>query len=321
MSASEALPEVSVVVPCFRDAEILEGTCAELLGALSSLGRTFELVLVNDGSPDGTWEQIRSLCQRYPGVVTGVNLWRNFGQHMAISAGFEHSRGRYIVTIDSDLQESPSEIWRLLERLEQGYDIASGIRVERSEGLSRSIPSRLIGAFIRWATGTTLQDVGCMFRAYRREMALQFQAYPSHSKIVTAYVAWLGARIAEVPIQHRVHAEKPASRYSLPKLLRMATDILTDYTQIPIHLITIVGFGLFFLGMALTLFLLAYRIINGAGFGLTTVVALQFMFAGFQLGCIGVLGQYLGRVHSQVDGKPRYLVRDVLREPAPADRA
>ncbi|MBI4870544.1 MAG: glycosyltransferase [Candidatus Riflebacteria bacterium] len=312
---AEPTLDVSVVVPCYRDGAIIARTCEVLLDVLSKLGRSFELILVNDGSPDDTWEQIRRLCEAHPGQVVGVNLWRNFGQHLAVCAGFSNARGRIIVTIDSDLQEDPAHLGEMLERLEQGFDVVSGARLQRAEGWARALPSRLIKAFLQRVTGQHLEDFGCMFRAYRREMARIIERYPTHTKLITAYSAWIGARISEIPMEHRSRLEKPASRYTLQALFNMATDLLANYTYVPMRLITGCGILFFLSGMSLAGVLLTYRVIFGAGpSGMATLVALQFMFAGVQLGCLGILGAYVGRIYSQVDGKPFVLVREVLEK-------
>ncbi len=313
-AASASRLQLSIVVPCFLDGGIIAGSCAELIQVLEQTGRSYEILLVNDGSSDDTWQIIQEQVARHPGRVVGVNLWRNFGQHLAISAGFRLATGRQIVTIDSDLQEDPAHIPEFLDKLDEGYDIVSGQRTDRAEGPLRSLPSALIRQFLRRVTGTSLLDYGCMFRAYRREVAELIEQYPTHTKLITAYSAWLGARIIELPVRHRLRDGKSGSRYSLAALLRMASDLLTNYTQIPIRLIAAAGFIFFILGMSLGAILFGYRVLYGSGpSGMATLVALQMVFSGMQLGCLGILGAYVGRIYSQVDGKPFVLVREVLK--------
>ena len=222
----ELPPELSIVVPLYNEAESLPALVEQLLAALRPLGRSFELVLVDDGSSDGTAAVLRQLAAQTPELVA-VLLRRNYGQTPAMSAGFDASRGALIVTLDGDLQNDPADIPLLLEQLEQGYDLVSGWRHQRQDpAMSRKLPSRLANRLIARVTGVRLHDYGCSLKAYRRELVEDMNLYGELHRFLPALAFIEGARISEVKVNHRAR-RYGASKYGIDRTFRALMDLLT----------------------------------------------------------------------------------------------
>jgi undecaprenyl-phosphate 4-deoxy-4-formamido-L-arabinose transferase len=242
--------------------------------------------------------------------VVGVRLQRNFGQHPAVSAGFAAARGRVIVTLDADLQNPPEEIPKLVARLGPDCDVASGWRQFRHDSLSRTWPSRLINHVIWKVTGVKLHDYGCMLRAYKREVVQQVQACPEVNKAITALVSWLGVQIVEVPVEHHERVAGK-SRYNYWRLIRMSFDLLTGFSTGTLQFVSITGLIISVLGLSAGIFLAAWRVFHGSGpLGLNTFFAVLLFLAGAQMASIGIVGEYVGRVYMQVQGRPYYIVKE-----------
>ncbi len=300
--------DVSIVAPAYNEAATLPELVERTLAAARALG-TVELIIVDDGSTDDTWEVLEALSRRHP-EVTGLRLQRNFGQHPAVSAGFSVAGGDVIVTLDADLQNPPEEIPRLVARLGPDCDVASGWRQERQDSLVRTFPSRLVNWSIARMTGVRLNDYGCMLRAYKRFVIDELQACPEANKAITALVSWLGVRIVEVPIRH---ARRPAgrSRYSLWRLVKMNFDILTGFSTSTLQVVSVCGFALSALGFAAGIFLAGWRVVHGSGpVGLTTFLAVLMFLVGAQMVAIGMVGEYVARIFTQVQGRPYFIVRE-----------
>jgi undecaprenyl-phosphate 4-deoxy-4-formamido-L-arabinose transferase len=300
--------DVSVVAPAFNEAANLPELVARTLAAVRPLG-SCEFIIVDDGSRDDTWQTILSASGEYPELV-GIRLQRNFGQHPAVSAGFAAARGAVIVTMDADLQNPPEEIPKLVARLGPDCDVASGWREQRKDSLARTLPSRLMNVIIARLTGVKLHDYGCMLRAYKRVVVDQVQACPEVNKAITALVSWLGVRVVEVPIAHsRRHSG--SSRYSWWRLIKMNFDILTGFSTGALQAVSVSGFVLSSLGFAAGVVLAVWLVLHGSGpVGLTTFLAVLMFLAGAQLLAIGMVGEYVARVFTQVQGRPYYIVRE-----------
>jgi undecaprenyl-phosphate 4-deoxy-4-formamido-L-arabinose transferase len=303
--------DISVVAPAYDEEESLPEFVRRTCLAVRPLG-SFEIVLVDDGSTDDTWGVITREAAHCPEVV-GVRLQRNFGQHPAVSAGFAIARGDVIVTLDADLQNPPEEIPKLVARLGPDCDVASGWRQFRHDSASRTLPSRFINFVIAKVTGVKLHDYGCMLRAYKREVVEQVQACPEVNKAITALVSWLGVRIVEVPVEHHERAAG-RSRYSYWRLIRMSFDLLTGFSTGTLQFVSISGLVISALGLGAGVFLAVWRVFHGSGpLGLTTFFAILLFLAGAQLAAIGIVGEYVGRVYLQVQGRPYYIVSEQTR--------
>ena len=311
-------PELSVVVPLYNEAESLQPLVEQLLAALRPLGRSFELVLVDDGSSDGTAAQLRELAARTPELVA-VLLRRNYGQTPAMSAGFDASRGQVIVTLDGDLQNDPADIPLLLEQLEQGYDLVSGWRHRRQDpAMSRKLPSRLANRLIARVTGVRLHDYGCSLKAYRRELVGDMNLYGELHRFLPALAFIEGARISEVKVNH--HPRRfGASKYGIDRTFRVLMDLLTVWfmkrflTQ-PMYVFGFGGLLSLAIGVALSAVLLAEKL-QGADIGNRPLllVAVLALICGVQLFCFGLLAELQMRTYHESQGRPIYRVRETLR--------
>lgn len=310
----------SVVIPLFNDANSLPVLHERVTRVMQQLGRPYEIVYVDDGSRDGTFEVLSRLHAGDAAHVVGIRLMRNFGQHPAVTAGFDYVSGEIIITLDSDLQNPPEEIPKLLDKLKEGYDVVTGWRQTRHDPLLRRLPSRLINWIIASTTGVKLHDYGCMLRVYRRYVVQLLNQCGESRRFITALTSWLGVSIGEVPVAHAA-ASLRQSRYNFRRLVRMTFDLLTGYSLLPIQLVTIVGLVMASLGVAAGLFLLSWRIVFGVNpTGLTSFVALLLVLFGIQLAGMGVIGEYIGRIYIEAQGRPYYLIRSILERSDSGDR-
>ena len=306
--------DVSVVIPAHNEKASLRELAERVLAALAPFG-SHEVILVDDGSTDESWRVIRELSVAHPEVI-GVRLQRNFGQHAAVKAGFARSRGRVVVTMDADLQNPPEEIPKLLHALTPAYDVAAGWREDRKDGWLRRAPSRLVNISLGRMTGVRLHDYGCMMRVYRRRVVDQLLAMPEMNRATTGMASWLGAPTVEVPIKHARRRRRDHSRYGFWRLLRLNFDILTGFSIGVLQFVSVAGIVLSVFGFGTAVFLAIWRIAHGSGpVGLTTFLAVLMFLAGAQVAAIGIVGEYVGRVFVQVQGRPLYVIRETTDEP------
>jgi glycosyltransferase involved in cell wall biosynthesis len=321
----EPRPDVSIVVPLYNEVDNVEELHRQVTAALDALGRTFELVLVDDGSTDGTRERLLGLEERDP-RVRPVLLRRNFGQTAAFSAGFDRSRGDVVVTSDGDLQNDPADIPALLARLdEDDLDMVCGWRRERKDPLSKRVPSFFANRIISWATGVRLHDYGCSLKAMRGDVARGIRLYGEMHRFIPAVASWMGVRLAEVPVNHRPRT-RGRSKYGLGRTVRVLLDLFTvkflhSYGTRPAHLFGLVGLALGALGTAILAYLAALKIFFGEAIGgrpLLLLGALLFL-TGVILVSFGLMGELLVRTWHESQGKPIYVVQERRpRKPAEA---
>ena len=314
----ELPPELSIVVPLYNEAESLPSLVEQLLAALRPLGRSFELVLVDDGSSDDTAAVLRHLAAQTPELVA-VLLRRNYGQTPAMSAGFDASRGALIVTLDGDLQNDPADIPLLLERLEQGYDLVSGWRHQRQDpAMSRKLPSRVANRLIARVTGVRLHDYGCSLKAYRRELVEDMNLYGELHRFLPALAFIEGARISEVKVNHRARSFG-SSKYGIDRTFRVLMDLLTvwfmkRFLTRPMYVFGFGGLLSVALGLVLSLYLLGLKL---QGFDIGSrpllLVAVLALICGVQLFCFGLLAELQMRTYHESQGRPIYRVRETLR--------
>lgn len=302
----------SIVIPLYNDAETLPVLHQRVSAVMQDLSQPYEIVYVDDGSQDGTFHVLSEIHRQDSTHVRAIRLMRNFGQHPAVTAGFDHVAGEIIITLDSDLQNPPEEIPKLLEKLDEGYDVVTGWRLVRHDPWMRKLPSRFINWVIASTTGVKLHDYGCMLRVYRRQVVQLLNQCGESRRFITALTSWLGVNIAEVPVRHEA-ASLRGSRYNYYRLLRMTLDLVTGYSLFPIHLVTALGLAMASIGIAAGLFLLGWRIVFGVNpTGLSSFVALLLVLFGIQLAGMGVIGEYIGRTYTEVQGRPYYLIRTLL---------
>jgi len=316
--SSASVPDLSIVVPLFNEEESLPLLVEKLLLALRPLGRSFELVLVDDGSSDRTAEVLRQQAAGAPELVA-VLLRRNYGQTAAMAAGFDASRGRLIVTLDGDLQNDPADIPMLLERLEQGYDLVSGWRHQRQDhAVSRLLPSKIANALIARVTGVRLHYYGCSLKAYRRELVEDMNLYGELHRFLPALAFIEGARIAEVKVNHNAR-QFGQSKYGIDRTFRVLMDLFTvwfmkRFLTRPMYVFGFGGLSAMAIGALLSAYLLMVKL-GGAEIGNRPLllVAVLALITGVQLFCFGLLSEVQMRTYHESQGRPIYRIRETLR--------
>ncbi|MBC1259810.1 glycosyltransferase family 2 protein [Synechococcus sp. BSF8S] len=318
MNASRG-PELSVVIPLYNEEDSLGPLVEQVLASLRPLGRRFELVLVDDGSSDGTAARLEALAAGTPELVA-VLLRRNYGQTAAMAAGFDASHGAVIVTLDGDLQNDPADIPLLLERLEEGYDLVSGWRHQRQDAaIQRLLPSKIANRLIARVTGVRLHDYGCSLKAYRREVVADMNLYGELHRFLPALAFIEGARITEVKVNH--HARRfGQSKYGIDRTFRVLMDLLTvwfmkRFLTRPMHVFGFGGLACLAIGLVLGVVLLGEKIFLNADVGARPLlmVAVLAIVAGIQLFCFGLLAELQMRTYHESQGRPIYRVRATLR--------
>jgi glycosyltransferase involved in cell wall biosynthesis len=316
MAAEIAL---SVVVPLFNEAESLASLVQQLLAALRPLDLAFELVLVDDGSRDGTGEALQRLSNDIPELVA-VLLRRNYGQTPAMAAGFDASQGQVIVTLDGDLQNDPADIPLLLNKLADGYDLVSGWRHQRQDArLSRLLPSLLANRLIARVTGVGLHDYGCSLKAYRREVVEDMNLYGELHRFLPALAFIEGARIAEVKVQH--HRRRfGRSHYGIDRTFRVLMDLLTvwfmkRFLTRPMHVFGFGGLLAMAFGSAIVLWLIVEKLL-GADIGGRPLLLMGILslLTGVQLFCFGLLAELQMRTYHESQNRPIYRVRQIVSQ-------
>jgi undecaprenyl-phosphate 4-deoxy-4-formamido-L-arabinose transferase len=305
-------PEISVVIPVFNEEDNLLELGERLIRTLTAMGRPFEIIFVDDGSTDGSWELLSDLNDRYPQQVRALQFHRNFGQHQAIFAGFQAARGQVMVTLDADLQNPPEEIPRLVAKLDEGYDTVGGWRENRQDSIFRRLPSQLVNTVMSRVTGVKLRDYGCMLRAYRRSVVDSINQCQESSSFIPALANLFSQRVAEIPVGH-AERERGKSKYGLIKLLRLNFDLMTGFSNLPIHLVGFMGVSIAFLGLLFGFMLIVRRIFVGPEVeGVFTLFAILFVFVGLNTLGLALIGEYVGRIYREVRGRPRFVIRQTL---------
>jgi len=310
MQATTGEPFLSVVIPVFNEEDNLVELHARLATTLNREDYAWEVIYVDDGSRDRSWEILENLHRNDPGHVRLVRFNRNYGQHMAVFAGFERVRGQAVATLDADLQNPPEDVPKLVAKLAEGYDVVGGWRQFRQDSWLRKLPSRVVNIVTSKVVGVELKDYGCMLRAYRREVVDAMASCQETSSFIPALANTYANRVLEVPVGHaQRHAGQ--SKYSLVKLLRLHFDLMTGFSVLPIQLVSVMGSIVALVGLAFGLFLFARRLIVGPEVeGVFTLFAILFVFVGLQILGVGLMGEYVGRIYREVRRRPRFVVRE-----------
>ena len=307
-------PEVSIVIPVYNEEDGLPSLFARLYPALDTLGRSYEVVFVNDGSRDRSAAMLREQYQARPDVTRVILFNGNFGQHRAIMAAFEHCRGDKIVTLDADLQNPPEEIAKLLAKMDEGHDYVGSIRKQRNDSLWRHVASRAMNRLRERITRIKMTDQGCMLRAYSKGIV----AAINECREVNTFLPALGYTFARNPTEVVVeHDEREAgeSKYSLYSLIRLNFDLMTGFSVVPLQMVSMAGIVLSILSAIFTVFLAIRRLVIGPeAEGLFTLFGIVFFLLGILLFAVGLLGEYVGRVYQEVRRRPRYVIDAVLEK-------
>ncbi|HYU18863.1 MAG TPA: glycosyltransferase family 2 protein [Chloroflexota bacterium] len=317
---------LSVVIPIFNEEENVPELHAELQGVLDQLARPHEVIYVDDGSADRSFELLKTLADEHPEVGV-IQFRRNFGQTAALAAGMEASRGEVLIFMDGDLQNDPADIPRLLETMEAGdYDVVSGWRKNRQDAaLNRKLPSRIANWLISLVSGVHLNDYGCTLKAYRREVIQHFRLYGEMHRFIPAYAAWTGARIAELEVNHRAR-KYGRSKYGISRTIKVLLDLLTlkflgSYSTKPIYLFGGIGSLCFLFGGLSFLLVLYMRFFEGVRANRNPVLLIGvFMFlAGLLFITQGLLAEMVTRTYHESQDKPTYVVRRTIEPRATKD--
>jgi undecaprenyl-phosphate 4-deoxy-4-formamido-L-arabinose transferase len=302
---------ISVLVPVLNEEESLAELNERIEKTLQAMGKSYEIIYINDGSTDHTQEMIEGFRERNPNIKV-LEFNRNYGQHMALFAGFERATGDIMVTIDADLQNPPEEIPRLIEQAEAGYDVVATYRKGRQDTLFRRMPSWIVNKITARLVGADLRDYGCMLRAYSRNVVDSINLCQESSSFIPALATTYAKRIIEIEVGHE-ERKRGVSKYSLFRLWRLNYDLMTGFSLIPIQAISIVGVLIAVVGFLFAIFLLARRFIVGPeSEGLFTLFAVLFFFVGVQIFFLGVIGEYIGRIFQEVRRRPRFIVKKEL---------
>jgi undecaprenyl-phosphate 4-deoxy-4-formamido-L-arabinose transferase len=310
-------PRVSVVVPVYNEEPALAALFARLYPALDALGRPYELLLIDDGSRDRSPQLLREQFERRPEVTRVLLLAGNFGQHMAILAGFERARGEVVVTLDADLQNPPEEIARLLAKFDEGHDYVGSYRRTREDNAFRRIASRLMNLVRERITDIRMADQGCMLRAYGRDVVQAINACREASTFIPALAYTFARHPAEVEVAHE---ERVAgrSKYSFYRLLRLNFDLVTGFSLVPLQLFSLLGILVALASVLTYLAIIGKRALagelSGGLWALWDRDILEFLLIGIVLFGLGLVGEYIGRIYEQVRGRPRYIVGAVLEK-------
>ena len=309
-------PELSVVIPVYNEEAVLPALFARLYPALDALGISYEALFVNDGSVDRSAALLREQFQKRPEVTRVILFNGNFGQHMAILAGFEHVRGRRIVTLDADLQNPPEEIAKLLAKMDEGHDYVGSIRRMRQDVAWRRWASKAMNRMRERITHIRMTDQGCMLRAYDRPIIDAIRS----SREVSTYIPALAYSYAQSPAEVEVeHEERQAgeSKYSMYKLIRLNFDLITGFSVLPLQLFSLFGIFVSVVSLGVYVAVIVKRLVMGQGDGLWVIWdrdILQFFLTGVVLFGLGLIGEYVGRIYQQVRERPRYLVQAILEK-------
>ncbi len=313
-------PAISVVIPLYNEEESIPHLYEALTQALQGYGKSYEIIIVDDGSRDRSFELLRELAEKDPAVKV-IRLRRNFGQTAAFSAGFDHALGEVIITMDADLQNDPRDIPLLMAKIEEGYDIVSGWRKNRQDRFwDRKLPSMIANRLISNVTDVRLHDYGCSLKAYRRDLLQHVRLYGELHRFIPALASQVGGTVAEVPVNH--HARQfGKSKYGLSRAVRVALDLITvwflgGYATRPIHVFGSIGLLLGGFGFLIGLYLSYVKLFLGQDIGGRPMLLLAVLLVviGVQLITMGLLGELIIRTYHESQNKPIYFVREVVSQ-------
>lgn len=304
-------PYLSIVIPVYNEEGNLQNLMARLYPVMQKTGRPFEIIFTDDGSKDRSVAMLSEFAVNYPGVVKVVEFNGNFGQHMAILAAFEISRGDIVITLDADLQNPPEEIPKLVAEIDAGHDVVGSIRENRQDTYFRKTASHLVNIATRKMTGMRMTDYGCMLRAYNRNVVDNINRCQEASTFIPALAQTFASSPSEIVVAHAERTQGD-SKYSLYKLIRLNFDLMTGFSVVPLQLFALTGILTSLFAIAFAVFLLIRRFIVGAEVeGVFTLLAILFFFVGITIFGIGIVGEYVGRIYQEVRRRPRYVVRRI----------
>jgi glycosyltransferase involved in cell wall biosynthesis len=301
-------PGLSILVPVYNSEKTLADLAARLEPILQGSGRDFELILINDGSRDGSWQVVRELVNEYP-WIRGIDLMRNYGQHNALLCGLREARFSTAVTMDDDLQNPPEEIAKLLARLDEGFDVVYGPPEKQQHGFFRDLASTITKMVLQGAMGADTARHVSAFRAFRTRLRHAFDQFRGSSVNLDVLLTWSTTRFAAVKVRHDPRMQGK-SNYTLTKLLLHALNMMTGFSTWPLRLATFVGFAFTLFGAGVLVFVVSRYVVQGTPMqGFPFLASIIAIFSGAQLFALGVIGEYLARIHLRGMERPTYAVR------------
>jgi glycosyltransferase involved in cell wall biosynthesis len=310
MDSASQVPErrsISVVTPVYNGEASIAELCRRLAAVLPRVATQHEIILVNDGSQDRSWEMITKLSSQ-SSTVRGLNLMRNYGQHNALLCGIRAASGDLIVTMDDDLQHQPEEIPRLLARLDEGFDVVYATPESEQHGFWRAIASRITRLALRSAGGAEVARNVSAFRAFRTQLRDAFADYQAPFVSIDVLLTWATSRFAAVTVPFRPR-HSGSSNYTFVKLVRHAFDMMTGFSTAPLQLASLVGFGCTLFGVCVLIYVVGRYFLEGSIPGFPFLASIIAIFSGAQLFAIGVIGEYLARMHFRTMNRPTYAIR------------
>lgn len=309
---ADRVASISIVVPVYRSAKILPELVARLDRVLKPTGRPFELILVNDGSPDDSWRVITRLRAQH-GWIHGISLLRNFGQHNALLCGIRAARHDVIVTMDDDLQHPPEEIESLLSRLGEDCDAVYGVPAAEQHGILRDLASQITKFALQSSMGVDTARNVSAFRAFRTQLREGFERYQSPHVSIDVLLTWSTSRFAAVKVRHEPRAEG-LSNYTLGKLIKHAFNMITGFSTLPLQVASLIGFGFMLLGFGVLCYVVGIYFWRGTSVpGFPFLASIISIFSGVQLFSLGVIGEYVARIHFRTMDRPSYAIREETR--------
>lgn len=302
-------PNISIVIPVFNEEGNIITLIKRLISSLDAINRSYEIIFTNDGSSDGSLSLLTDYYNQYPDRIRIIDFKGNFGQHMAIVAGFEAATGDIIVTLDADLQNPPEEIHKLITKIDEGYDYVGSYRDNRQDTFFRTNISKIINWFREKMTDIKMKDQGCMLRAYSKEIIQKIVQGREHSTFIPALAYKLSQKPTEVEVKH-ASREVGESKYNIYSLARLNFDLITGFSIAPLQLFTFFGLAVSLLSGSLVVYMLLRRIILGAeAEGVFTLFAILFFLISVVIVGIGLVGEYVGRISRNLSFMPRYEIR------------
>jgi len=321
------MTDVSVVIPIYNEEENIPILCEKLNEVLSKLNRSYEAVLIDDGSTDSSWEKLVQCARKYRHFRL-IRFRRNFGQTAAMSAGFRESKGEVIVTLDADMQNNPDDIPKILERMDKGFDVVSGWRKDRKDTfINRRLPSMIANALISKITGVPLHDYGCTLKGYRREIVKNLELYGEMHRFIPALASWVGGSIDEIAVDHQPR-RFGKTKYGISRTLRVILDLITvkfllRYSTRPIQIFGKLGLSCGAIGFLMMLIMVALHILFKFGIGtqdmaelikrpIWVMTSFMLIFFGIQFLCMGLLAEIQIRTYHESQNKPIYVIKEIV---------
>jgi undecaprenyl-phosphate 4-deoxy-4-formamido-L-arabinose transferase len=313
--ARDAIADLSVVIPVYNSQDTLRPLLARIEAVLEGQTERFEVILVNDGSRDESWQRIEELANELP-YVCGVNLMRNYGQHNALLCGIRQARYGIIATVDDDLQHPPEEIPKLLAKLSEGYDVVYGTPQQEQHGFWRDMASQATKLALQSAMGADIARKVSAFRVFRTQLRNAFTSYQNPFVSVDILLTWGTTRFAALPVRHEPR-QLGRSNYTFRKLVIHALNMMTGFSTLPLQLASILGFAFTIFGLGVLVYVVGRFFIQGGSVpGFPFLASVIAIFSGVQLFMLGIIGEYLARMHFRLMDRPPYVVREQMEHPA-----